>query len=162
KNQRETEAFYQINYEGTKNLCDAIDRLNSKPKAFIFISTVAVYGLEAGTLISEEAMLMGRSPYAHSKILAEEYLTKWTKKNNIKIDTLRLQLVAGTNTTGSLVDMIAEIKSIRYFRIGKAVSKKSMIWGADIVEKLPALIEKGGVYNLKDGHHPTFEELEAT
>src|SRR5690606_35196809 len=83
-------------------------------------------------------------------------------KYNIKIAILRLPLVVGANPPGNPGAMIAGIKSVRYFRIGKAAPKKSMIWGADIVEILPALIEKGDVYNLTDGHHPTFGELEAT
>ena len=45
------------------------------PKALVFISTVAVYGCESGELITEEHPLEGETPYAKSKILAEEYLT---------------------------------------------------------------------------------------
>src|SRR5690554_5271295 len=40
----EERVFYQVNLEGTKNLCAAIDQLPEKPEAFVFISTVAVYG----------------------------------------------------------------------------------------------------------------------
>lgn len=49
------------------------------PKALIFISTVAVYGCEFGEQITEEHTLNGTTPYAKSKIMAEEYLTNWCK-----------------------------------------------------------------------------------
>jgi NAD dependent epimerase/dehydratase family enzyme len=40
-----------LNSEGTKNLCAAIDQLPQKPKTFIFISKVAVYGVDSGEQI---------------------------------------------------------------------------------------------------------------
>src|SRR5690554_6421781 len=43
RSSEEEREFYQVNLEGTKNLCAAIDQLPAKPEAFIFISTVAVY-----------------------------------------------------------------------------------------------------------------------
>src|SRR5690554_3387957 len=43
---QEEQVFFDVNYQGTINLCNAIEQLNSKPKAFVFISTVAVYGLD--------------------------------------------------------------------------------------------------------------------
>jgi nucleoside-diphosphate-sugar epimerase len=41
---------------------------------------------------------------------------------------------------------------------GKA--RKSVLMVQDIARLLPALIEKGGVYNVCDDSHPTFRELE--
>ena len=47
KTEAEKQVFYDINYQGTVNLCQALEK-SGLPRAFIFISTVAVYGCEEG------------------------------------------------------------------------------------------------------------------
>lgn len=56
---RET-SFFDVNLQGTKNLCAALER-RGVPRAFIFISTVAVYGCEYGEEITEEYPWVGNS-----------------------------------------------------------------------------------------------------
>ena len=75
KTKAEKQAFFDVNLQGTKNLCAALER-RGVPRAFIFISTVAVYGCEYGEEITEEYPLGGKTPYAMSKRLAEEFLHK--------------------------------------------------------------------------------------
>jgi len=157
----EKQLFYDVNLEGTKNLCHAINKLSHKPKAFIFISTVAVYGKESGLDINEQHPLHGNTPYAHSKILAEQWLTQWALENDIILSILRLPLISGPNPPGNLGAMINGIKTGRYVSIGKADARKSTVWAADLVTIVPALVNLGGIYNLTDGYHPTFKELEA-
>lgn len=157
----EEDIFYHVNFEGTKNLCDALDKLRVKPKAFIFISSVAVYGVYTGEMVSENHPLDGSTPYAKSKILAENWLTDWAAKNNIKLGIMRLPLIAGPNPPGNLGAMINGIRSGRYLSIGKANSRKSIVWQDDIAAVIPVLAEIGGIYNLTDGNHPSFKELEA-
>lgn len=160
-NQKEEQAFFEVNFEGTKNLCLAFERISSIPPNFIFISTVSVYGVDSGTNIDEQHPLKGKSPYAKSKIVAEEWLQEWAKKNNIRLTILRLPLVAGPNPPGNLGALIKGIKTGRYLSIGKANAKKSIVLAEDVAKIIPAVAEKGGVYNLTDGYHPTFGELEA-
>lgn len=160
KTEVEKQTFYQVNLEGTKNLCQALERLDQLPESLIFISTVAVYGIDQGLSIDESHPLGGRSPYADSKIKAEKWLTQWTTKHGIRLSILRLPLIAGPKPPGNLGEMIKGIKSGRYLSIGAANARKSMVWAEDIAYVIPRLTEKGGVYNLTDGHHPNFGELE--
>lgn len=157
---KEKKAFFDVNFQGTINLCKAIDSLVIKPEAFIFISTVSVYGLDHGMGITEDSPLNGSTPYAKSKIQAEEYLKKWADKKGIKLGILRLPLIVGPNAPGNLGDMIRGIKSGRYLSIGNASAKKSMVWVDDIGEIIPKLAEIGGIFNLTDQYHPTLFELE--
>lgn len=53
KTEAEKQAFFDVNYQGTVNLCAALEKVGV-PKALIFISTVAVYGCEFGNLVTEE------------------------------------------------------------------------------------------------------------
>ena len=162
RNKKEEHEFFSINFEGTKNLCKAIEKRKDLPRAFIFISTVAVYGLEEGYNISEDYPLLGKSPYALSKIQAENWLREWTSTLGIRLSILRLPLIAGPKPPGNLNSMIEGIRSGKYLSIGLANARKSIVWAEDIASIIPCVIEKGGIYNLSDDCHPTFGELENT
>lgn len=152
--------FFDVNFEGTRNLCNAIGSAGNYLRSFVFISTVAVYGVDSGEYISETHPLEGVSPYAKSKILAEEWLKDWAANNKITLSILRLPLVAGPDPPGNLGAMIKGIKSGRYFSIGQADARKSMVWARDIGNAMPKIAQVGGIYNLTDGFNPTFGELE--
>lgn len=159
KTEEEKKSFFDINFQGTANLCRALEK-SGLPKAFIFVSTVAVYGLEAGENITEEYPLNGDSPYALSKIKAEEFLTDWCVRNNVTLGIIRPSLIAGPNPPGNLGAMIDGIKSGAYLSIAGGKARKSILMVQDIARLLPALIEKGGIYNICDDSQPTFRELE--
>ena len=158
RTKKEKQYFFDVNLQGTKNLCAALEQ-SGLPKSFVFISTVAVYGAEKGEEITEEHPLNGSSPYALSKLLAEEFLIDWCKKNNIILSILRPALVAGHGPLGSLGFMVNGIKAGYYFNIAGGKERKSVVMAQDIVALLPKLINKGGIYNLSDGYHPSFYEL---
>lgn len=160
KNTTESEEFFQINLKGTINLIRGLEQSEKTPKSLIFISTVAVYGVESGTDINEEHALSGTSPYALSKIQAEEYLINWCSKNKVILGILRPSLIAGMDPPGNLGAMINGIKTGKYLRIGNGSARKSVLMAEDIARLIPKLAEVGGIYNVCDNHHPSFAELE--
>jgi len=159
---QEGDEFFKVNFEGTQNLCHALEKLTDRPSAFVFISTIAVYGVDEGAGISESHALNGKTPYAKSKIMAEEWLQEWASKNQVKLGILRLPLIAGPNPPGNLGAMISGIRKGRYFSIGNASAKKSIVWAEDIAGIIPQVAREGGAFNLTDGYHPSFGELEKT
>lgn len=162
KTEAERQAFYDVNLKGTIHLCDALENVGF-PKAFIFISTLNVYGDEPGNMNTEDDRpLVGSSPYADSKIQAEAYLTKWCKKNNVVLTILRPALLAGKGAPGNLGTMIKGIRTGAYLSIAGGKAKKSVLMVDDIAHLVPLVADKGGVYNVCDDHNPSFGELEAT
>jgi nucleoside-diphosphate-sugar epimerase len=159
KSEEEKKLFFDINYQGTVNLCRALEK-SGLPKAFVFISTVAVYGLETGENITEEYPLDGDTPYALSKIRAEEFLADWCAQNNVTLAIIRPSLIAGPNPPGNLGAMIKGIKTGAYLSIAGGKARKSVLMVQDIARLLPALIVKGGIYNVCDDSQPSFRELE--
>lgn len=152
----EEQEFYNVNLEGTKNLINAFKH---NPDYFVFISTVSVYGLDSGQDITEKATLNSLEPYGKSKILAEEAVSNWGKEKNIKITILRLPLIFGKNPPGNLNAMINAIKKKYYFNVGNGNTRKSMVLAKDVAKFIPIIAKKGGIYNLTDGHNPSFKEL---
>jgi len=105
--------------------------------------------------------LLGSTPYAKSKILAEELVLDWGKKHDVNILILRLPLIVGQNPPGNLGKMIQAMKAGRYVTIGRGDSRKSMILASNLANFLESLnLDCKGIYNLTDGYHPSFNELE--
>ena len=158
KTTAEAQVFFDVNYQGTVNLCLALEKAGV-PKTLIFISTVAVYGCEYGDMITEEHPLNGESPYAKSKIMAEMYLTEWCEKKAVKLSILRPSLLAGKNAPGNLGAMVKGIKKGYYMNIAGGKVVKSILMAEDIAHLVPLLEEKGGIYNVCDTRQPSFGDI---
>ena len=158
RTEAEKQAFYDVNYQGTINLCAALEKVGV-PKALIFISTVAIYGCEFGNLITEDHPLEGTSPYADSKIKAENYLEKWCSDHQVRLGILRPSLLAGKDAPGNLGAMVNGIKKGFYMNIAGGKVVKSIMMAEDIARLVPLVAEKGGVYNVCDTRQPSFGEI---
>ncbi|ADY53778.1 NAD-dependent epimerase/dehydratase [Pseudopedobacter saltans DSM 12145] len=161
KTEAEKQAFYDVNVKGTENLLRGLELSSSLPKSFVFISSVAVYGQDKGTLIKEEHTLKAKDPYGQSKIEAEQIVQEWCEQNNVICAILRLPLLVGANPPGNLGAMIKGLQKGYYMNIAGGYAKKSMVLAEDVAEIIPKAAEIGGVYNLTDGYHPSFRELSA-
>lgn len=158
KTKEEERAFFQINHLGTKHLLKALER--NPPRSFVFISSVAVYGREEGMHITEDIALDGTTPYALSKIKAEEEVQAWSQRFHVASIILRLPLIVGAEAPGNLGSMLKAIRKGYYVRIGRGETRRSMVLAQDVVEFIPSLLQKKGIYNLTDGIHPSFAQLE--
>jgi len=158
KTPEEEKLFYDINFEGTKHLCKSLEMIGV-PKSLVFISTVAVYGCEKGNLITEEHPHNGTTPYAKSKMMAEDFLIEWCASNNVILTILRPSLLAGVNPPGNLGDMIRGIEKGFYVNIAGGKVQKSILMADDIATLVELAKDKGGVYNVCDTEQPTFGEL---
>jgi nucleoside-diphosphate-sugar epimerase len=154
----EAQAFFDVNEQGTRNLLRGLEA--QPPRQFIFISTVAVYGLEQGISISESTPLLGESTYAQSKIKAENAVREWCSQRDIPALILRLPLVYGPNAPGNLGAIRRMIASGRYVRVSNNIARKSIVFGKDVAKLISRIDGQSGTYNLTDGIHPTFLEIE--
>lgn len=161
RTEQEKQVFFEVNDLGTERLLQTLGKLTELPRQFIFISTSAVYGQDRGNMIDEKMPLQGATPYALSKINAERKIEDWSIENNVPALILRLPLIAGKNPPGNLGSIAKAISKSRYFRIGNNDAKKSVVLAqdvADFIEKIPI---HSGTYNLTDGVHPSFFQIES-
>lgn len=160
KSKEELKVFYSVNLDGTSYLLESLNRLKNKPQIFIFISTVAVYGIHKGLNISEEYEAKPTTPYGDSKLKAEQIILDWCNKNSCKLVILRLPLVVGENPPGNLGNMKFAIARGTYPRIRNNRARKSAVLANDVATLVERLKEQHGTYNLTDGVHPSFEDIE--
>ena len=160
KTEAEKKDFFNINLTGTSNLIKGLEQSLHLPDCFIFISTVSVYGQDEGEMIDENTMLMANDAYGKSKIEAEKIIIEWCRKKNVKYFIFRLPLIAAPNAPGNLGAMVRGIETGKYLSIGKANAKKSIVLANDVAHLIVTINGESGIYNLTDGYHPTFKELE--
>jgi nucleoside-diphosphate-sugar epimerase len=158
----EKQEFFHVNVRGTQNLLKGLEQAPFLPKSFVFISSVAVYGLDKGINIKEDHPLNAKDSYGLSKIQAEQIVEEWCKRNNVICTILRLPLIVGENPPGNLGSMIKAIKKGYYFNIAGGLAKKSMVLADDVPKIFNKVSKIGGIFNLTDGMHPTFKDLSET
>jgi nucleoside-diphosphate-sugar epimerase len=72
----------KVNFEGTKNLVDALNLLDHKVKWFFYASTSHVYSLLSSYKpIAENSLIKPSSKYGYTKYLAENYILKNLDRN---------------------------------------------------------------------------------
>lgn len=157
-NTRESHLHHTINSKGTQKLVESA--YHNGLKGIVFISTVAVYGENMILPFKEGDELLGESPYAKSKIAAENFLIDWSRETNVPVLILRTPLIAGKCPPGNLGVMIEAIRNKRYFSVAKGRAKRSMVLAEDLAKFIVENCGHNGVYNLCDGLHPSYRELE--
>lgn len=158
KTDGEAVEFTAVNDEGTGRLLAALDAMAEPPKRFVHVSTVAVYGRDAGEDLDEDTPLAPVTPYGRSKAAAEERVLAWGDARGVPVMVLRLPLVVGRAAPGNLGAMADAMRRGRYAGIGSGAARRSMVWAGDVARV--ALAGGAGIYHLTDGVHPSFREVE--
>ncbi len=154
RNTKEEQLFFTVNYHGTIKLLHGIDNWVLKnnsmyPRQFIFISSVSVYGLDAGENISEDYPCQPQTPYGKSKLQAEESVLEWGRQHGIAILILRLPLIWGEEAPGNLGAMEKAIRKGYYFRIGSGEAVRSMVDIHELAVFMANLKgDEQGIYNM--------------
>lgn len=151
---------FEVNAEGTRHLLRALQQ-SGMPRQFVYISTVAVYGLVQGENITEDQPIRPTTAYGTSKAKAEEWILEWCARHGVGCCILRLPLVYGPQAPGHWQQMIEAMQRGRYFQIGQGTARKSMVAAADVAAFLPQAFTLQGIYHLTDGVHPTLAEVHA-
>lgn len=159
KTQSEIDKCFRTNVSATKKLLEALEKSNSVPASFVYISTVAIYGLDNGQNIEENHIPNPNTPYAVSKYEAEQIINEWCDMKSVNGIILRLPLVIGQFPKGNLASLHSSIKHGWYIEINQNFAKKSAVVGTDVAKLIPSLYNKKGTYNLCDGIHPSINDI---
>lgn len=165
KNPKET---YDINFYGTLNLLEALQRINFAGK-FLLVSSGEVYGIADQLPIVEAMPLKPRNPYAVSKAAAEALCYQWSQTSPMQIIIARSfnHIGVGQNidfVIPSFVQQIIEIKSGRRKPIVEAGDidvTRDFTDVRDVVRAYLMLLEhgqSGEVYNICSGKEQSIRE----
>lgn len=154
--------YYDVNVEGTHNVLYAMDELGIKK--IIFTSSVAVYGLNKNNP-NENTPVDPFNHYGKSKYQAEEVLREWYEKNSEgkMLSIIRPAVIFGERNRGNVYNLLKQISSGHFLKIGKCENKKSMAYVGNVVALLKDIIEKQMhgycLYNYVDKPDLSMNEL---
>lgn len=156
------EMFEQLNLRTTERL--ARTAKSCGVDTFLFTSTMAVYGSPPFENISEEATPHPDTDYGRTKLAAERYLAEIRPARSVVV--LRPSLVYGPGDRGNMLPLIRQILKRRYFHIGQASARKSVIYAADLAHVIEAALEKAPagfhIYNASNPTAPSVREIADT
>ena len=152
--------YEDINVGGAKNVVAAAKEFGIKK--MIFISSVAIYGLNKGES-NEHCDPEPFNAYGHSKLNAEKVFINWAnenKENSLVI--LRPSAIFGENNRGNVYNLISQINYGNFIMVGKGDNRKSMGYVGNISAFLvnQASANQGvHIYNYADKPDLTSREI---
>jgi len=150
--------FNNVNYETLVNLLTFLGSVSKLPDKIIFASTTSVYGEKYDQIIYDEnTMPKPFSPYAITKLKAEEYLLKNYSERSWIIR------FASSYSPEFLINIYRRTKiGGRFYKVGKGVKKLSLCSFENIRVAFQEIVNENvpiGVYNLSDTKHYSYNEL---
>ncbi len=160
--------FNEVNVCGTLNLLKAC--LNSDVKRFIFSSSAAVYGNSRSRRKTEDMAPEPLSPYAVSKLAAEQYVQIFNKLYSLQTVSLRYFNVygprqnSGSSYTGVVTTFIDRLLNDRPPIIhGDGNQTRDFIYVKDVVSANMLALHNnsvvGEVLNISSGKETSIREL---
>lgn len=155
---KEYPVFEKINLITLLNLLEMLEKENKIPKKIIFSSTISVYGEKIDKdIYKEEDILSPSTPYAKTKILAEQYL-----KQNYKEKSWILRFAPVYSEKFKLnIERRTLIKGKRY-KVGDGKNKLSLLNIKNISMAIKEILNDhcpSGTYNLADSTVYSFNDL---
>jgi UDP-glucose 4-epimerase len=154
--------YKAINTDLTETLAN---QMSLTGKHMIFVSTSVVYGNQSreGKPFIVNDQLHAASPYANSKIAAEDVLQKISSQNRFTFTIIRPPLVYGPGVKANFLSMMKWVDSGVPLPLGSARNMRSFV----SVRNLADLIEncaintaaKNQVFNVSDDHDVSTTEL---
>ena len=141
-----TSLYYDTNVEGMKNVLKAMEC--NGIKRMVFFSSVAIYGLNKDNP-DENTPADPFNHYGKSKWQAEQVLQEWYKTHNDwNIDIIRPTVIFGERNRGNVYNLLHQLSTGRFLRIGNGRNVKSMAYVGNVVAFVKYMIE-----NVTEGYN---------
>ena len=161
-NSSDLDMYKAINTDLTETLAN---QMSLTGKHMVFVSTSVVYGNQSreGKPLIVNDQLHAASPYASSKIAAEDVLQKISSQNRFTFTIIRPPLVYGPEVKANFLSMMKWIDSGVPLPLGSARNLRSFVSVrnlADLIENCATnTAAKNQVFNVSDDHDVSTTEL---
>lgn len=156
--QKDLSKFRKYNFLTLKNLLSALNNESKLPLKIIYTSSISVYGEKMNSnYYYEESIVSPKSPYAITKLEAENYLL-----NNFSVNSWILRLAPVYSNHFKLnIDRRTKFGKI-FFKVGSGSNKLSLCHIDNVRVVVEAIINHElfpGIYNLSDDKIYTYNDL---
>jgi nucleoside-diphosphate-sugar epimerase len=155
--------FFETNTMGTLNV--ALAACRERPRRLLLVSSSEVYGSAQFVPINEDHPVRPQSPYAASKIAAEQVILSFAHSFNLEATIVRpFNCYGPRQTARAVVPMILSQAVTRSsIRLGSLWPRRDLTYVEDTVAGLLALAHApaaaGGIFNLGTGYDASIGEL---
>lgn len=147
-----TEEYYQVNFELTKNLYDAF--LNSNANKFIFVSSVKAAADQVDQILTEDVKPNPKTDYGKSKLMAEQYIQNQLLPAGKSYYILRPCMIHGPGNKGNLNLLFQVVKKGIPYPLAGFQNKRSFLSVQNLCFIIKELIARddipSGIYNVAD------------
>jgi len=119
-------------------------------KHFVFMSTVAVYGIENGVM-HENSECHPLTEYGKSKLKAEKELRK-LEDESYKVSIVRPPIVNGYNPPGNMKSLVNLVNKVPVLPFGNINNKRSMVYIGNLCHLVDEVIKQkeSGIFLASD------------
>jgi nucleoside-diphosphate-sugar epimerase len=148
-----------FNVEGTRVLVAAARA--QRVRRIVFLSTIKVYGEQPVGMIDESTPTDRSSPYASSKLDAEQILLEAAKQGGPSAVILRLCPVYGQGDKGNVRRVVRAVARRRFVLPGDGSTRKSLAHASTVAEVVQQALqsETSDVFVVSDRVAPSMREL---
>jgi nucleoside-diphosphate-sugar epimerase len=147
-----SDEYYQVNFELTKDLFNAF--LKSNAKKFIFISSVKAVTDSVGGSLNEDIIPDPQTHYGKSKLMAEEYIQSQQLPQGKSYFILRPCMIHGPGNKGNLNLLYKFVKKGIPYPLAGFNNRRSFLSVENLCFVINELITRndipGGIYNVAD------------
>jgi nucleoside-diphosphate-sugar epimerase len=153
---------HEFNVVGTHALLTAAR--SRGVRRIVFLSTIKVYGEEPVGQIDESSSVDRQSPYASTKLMAEETLLEASQAGGPAAVVLRLSPVYGAGDKGNVRRVAMAIARRRFAVPGDGSTRKSVVHASTVAEAVLRAVrgDATGIFVLADREAPSMRELADT
>ena len=154
--------YFMVNVEGTKNVVRAAAAANVE--RVVLFSTIAVYPASPGGMADESTPVAPVTPYAQSKVAAEQIALGATNRRSEGLSTvLRLAAVYGPHVKANYRRLVDAIGHRRFIPVGRGDNRRTLVHEADVARAAmlaaSSVAAAGRIYNVTDGAVHTVHEI---
>jgi UDP-glucose 4-epimerase len=140
------ENYFRVNYEGTKNILNFLDK--DRLKQIIFLSTVSVYGdISKNTPPDENMSTSPEDYYGESKLSAESEIKEFSEKHHIPYTIFRLVPVYGDTFLLNINKRIYLPRKMAFYKINGGEQCLSLLSVNNVVDVVATCINNPSFYN---------------
>lgn len=154
--------YERINVGGTATVVDASKRADVK--RLVFFSTIAVYGLSKGSILTEDSPPCPDSFYAQTKLDAEKIVLAAKRADGRPLGTvLRLGAVYGSRIKGNYHRLLLALARGHFTPIGPGTNRRTLVYDRDVARGALLAADHpdaaGQIFNVTDGQFHTLKVI---
>ena len=163
---RAPKSYFETNSIGLMNILNST--INSNVKKVIHTSTSEVYGTPKYIPIDEKHLVSAQSPYAASKIAADQIALSYNKSFNCPVTILRPFNTFGPRQSLRAVipTIITQVLSKKFIKLGSLYPTRDLTYIEDTTDAFLSTLNKkkdiGEIINIGSGFEISIKELVST